>query len=413
VETRLKTKDYCEKIKLFVTQLAHYSVILGMPWLKKHDPKIGFASHTFTFDSEYCRKHYNTPARLIKIKILHDVPTKARSHNLPFKSSELRHLNIAKVLFKACTMYSRRNCQLFTVIIKNIDRYLQNASPPKPRDLLPEELKDYADVFSPKEAEKLPPHRNYDHNIRLQEGKTPSFGPLYPMFRNELIALKKWLEKNLRKGFIRSSSSPAVSPVLFVKKADEGLRFCVDYRGLNNISVKTRYSLPLIKIFLNNLKEMKYFTKIDIVFAFNNIRIKKEQKYLIAFRIRFSLYKFLVMPFELTEASAIFQRFMNNILREYLNVFCIAYLNDILIYNCTRKKHLSYIRKMLEFLKQAGLYAKIQKCEFFKNETIFLGVIIGRNEIRMNPKKIETIQNWQTPSCLINVQAFIGFNNFY
>jgi hypothetical protein len=110
VETRLKTKDYCEKIKLFVTQLAYYSVILEMPWLKKHDPKIGFASHIFTFDSEYYRKHYNTLARPIKIKALHDVPTKARPHNLPFRPPEFRYLNIAKMSFKACTMYSRRNC---------------------------------------------------------------------------------------------------------------------------------------------------------------------------------------------------------------------------------------------------------------------------------------------------------------
>jgi hypothetical protein len=303
--------------------------------LKKHDPKIGFASHIFTFDSEYCRKHYNTLARPIRIKILHDIPTKARSHNLPFRPSELRHLNIAKMLFKAYTIYSRKNCQLFTVIIKDIDRYLQNASPPEPRDLLPEELKNYADVFSPKEAEKLPPHRNYDYNIRLQEGKTPPFGSLYPMFRNELIALKGWLEKNLRKEFIRSSSLPAASFILFVKKADEGFRFCVDYQGLNNISVKNRYPLPLIKEFLNNLKEMKYFTKIDIVFTFNNIRMKKEQKYLTAFRICFGLYKSLMMLFGLIEAFAIFQRFMNDILRKYLNVFCIAYLDDILIYNRT------------------------------------------------------------------------------
>jgi hypothetical protein len=276
VKTRLRTENHCEKIKLFVTQLAHYSVILGMPWLKKHDPKIGFASHTFTFDSEYCRKHYNTPARPIKIKTLHDIPTKARPHNLLFKPPELQYLNIAKMSLKACTIYSRRNCQLFTVIIKDIDRYLQNISPPEPRDLLPEELKDYADVFSPKEAEKLPPYRNYDHNIRLQEGKTPSFGLLYPMFRNKLIALKEWLEENLRKEFIRLSSSPAASSVLFVKKADKSLRFYIDYRKLNNISVKDRYPLPLIKKSLNNLKGMKYFTKIDIVFVFNNIRIKKE-----------------------------------------------------------------------------------------------------------------------------------------
>jgi prenyltransferase beta subunit len=120
-----------------------------------------------------------------------------------------------------------------------------------------------------------------------------------------------------------------------------------------------------------------------------------------------------MMPFGLTGAFAIFQKFMNNILRKYLNVFCIAYLDDILIYSRIRKKHLSHVRKVLESLKQAGLYAKIQKCEFFKNETIFLGIIIGKDGIRMNPKKIEIIQNWQTPSCLTNVQTFIGFSNFY
>jgi hypothetical protein len=138
---------------------------------------------------------------------------------------------------------------------------------------------------------------------------------------------------------------------------------------------------------------MKYFTKINIVFVFNNIRIKKEQKYLIIFRIRFNLYEFLIMPFGLTEAPAIFQKFINNILRKYLDVFCIIYLNDILIYNRIRKKHLSHVRKMLKFLKQTGLYAKIQKCEFFKNETIFLSIIVGKDGICMNPKKIETIQN--------------------
>jgi hypothetical protein len=149
------------------------------------------------------------------------------------------------------------------------------------------------------------------------------------------------------------------------------------------------------------------------MFAFNNIRIKKEQKYLTAFWIRFGLYEFQIMLFEFIKALAIFQKFINDILREYLNVFYITYLDDILIYSRIREEHLSYVRKMLEFLKQAGLYAKIQKCEFFKNETIFLGVIIGKNRIRMNPKKIEIIQNWQISSYLTDVQAFVGFSNFY
>ncbi|RAQ93876.1 retrotransposon nucleocapsid protein [Stemphylium lycopersici] len=162
---------------------------------------------------------------------------------------------------------------MFTVTIEQIDRYLaqpDNPESPNLEALLPAEIRDFWDVFSPKEAEKLPPHRSHDHDIRLLEGKTPPFGPLYPMSREELKALKEWLEENLRKGFIRPSSSPAASPVLFVKKPDGGLRFCVDYRGLNNISVKDRYPLPLVKESLNSLKGMKYFSKIDIIAAFNN-----------------------------------------------------------------------------------------------------------------------------------------------
>ncbi|KAI1676227.1 reverse transcriptase [Pyrenophora tritici-repentis] len=212
------------------------------------------------------------------------------------------------------------------------------------------------------------------------------------MSREELIALREWLEENLRKGFIRPSSSPAASPVLFVKKPDGGLRFCVDYRGLNHISVKDRYPLPLIKESLNNLKGMRYFSKIDIVAAFNNVRIKEGQEYLTAFSD---------------------ERFINDTLREYLDVFCTAYLDDILIYSRTRREHEDHLRKVLAALREAGLYAQIKKCEFFKTETTFLGVIVGREGIRMDPRKVETIRNWPTPACLTDVQAFIGFSNFY
>jgi hypothetical protein len=158
---------------------------------------------------------------------------------------------------------------------------------------------------------------------------------------------------------------------------------------------------------------MKYFTKIDIISAFNNIRIKEGQEYLTAFRTRFGLYESLVMPFGLTGAPATFQRFINDTLREHLDVFCTAYLDDILIYSRTREEHLSHVRKVLTALRRAGLFAKIQKCEFFKDETTFLGVIVGRHGIRMDPKKVQTIRDWKTPTCLTDVQAFIGFGNFY
>jgi hypothetical protein len=233
------------------------------------------------------------------------------------------------------------------------------------------------------------------------------------MSRNELEVLKDWIEDNLKKGFIRPSSSPAASPVLFVKKPDGGLRFCVDYRALNAITTKDRYPLPLMKETLNNLKGMKYFTKIDIISAFNNLRIAKGQEYLTAFRTRLGLFESLVMPFGLTGAPASFQRFINDTLREYLDCFCTAYLDDILIYSRTRAEHIEHVRKILQRLREAGLFAKLSKCEFCVHETKFLGIIIGKDGIRMDPDKIETIVNWRTPTCLTEVQAFIGFSNFY
>jgi hypothetical protein len=114
-----------------------------------------------------------------------------------------------------------------------------------PRNVVPQEYYEYLDLFSAKEADTLPPYRPYDHKVTLEEGKTPPFGPMYNMSHDELRALREWLKENLDKGFIHPSSSPAASPVLFVKKPGGGLHFCVDYRALNAITVKNRYPLPL------------------------------------------------------------------------------------------------------------------------------------------------------------------------
>lgn len=208
---------------------------------------------------------------------------------------------------------------------------------------LSEEFKDFIDVFFPKETKKLSSHQDYDHTITLEPEKKPPFGPLYSMSREELTALREWLLENLRKDFIRPNSSPAASSVLFVKKSDGSLRFCVGYRTLNAITVKNRYPLLLVKETLNNLKEMRYFTKIDIVSAFNNLRVKKKQEWLTAFRTRMGLYKSLIMLFGLTGAPETFQRYINNVLRDYFDIFCTAYLDNILIYSRTRSEHTEHV----------------------------------------------------------------------
>ncbi|KAK7570621.1 hypothetical protein V3481_007378 [Fusarium oxysporum f. sp. vasinfectum] len=412
VRAGLRIADHYQKSMIFyVTQLASYPIVLGMPWLKQHDPQVGFAAHTFTFNSPYCQRFCNTPTRPAKIKALQTVPKKflrRMEQNIP---PSLRQKDILPISLRAVKLYSqRKRCHFFTVTLEQIDRTLQKDNC---KVNLPEELLEFQDVFSPKEAEKLPPHRVGDHHIELTPGSKLPFGPLYGMSRDELTALREWLDENLRKGFIRPSSSPVASPVLFVKKPGGGLRFCVDYRALNNITVKDRYPLPLIKESLNNLSGMRYFSRIDIVSAFNNLRIEKGQEYLTAFRTRFGLYESLVMPFGMTGAPATFQRYINSTLREHLDVFCTAYLDDILIYSRTREEHIEHLKAVLQKLRDAGLFANPAKCEFLVPETKFLGLIVGRDGIRMDPAKIETVKNWKTPSCLTDVQAFTGFANFY
>ena len=233
------------------------------------------------------------------------------------------------------------------------------------------------------------------------------------MSRDELTTLRTWLDENLAKGFIRPSSSHVTSPVLFVKKPGGGLRLCMDYRSLNDVSTKDRYPLPLIKETLNNLEGMKYFTKIDIISAFNNVRMKEGHEHLTAFLTRFGLFESLVMPFGLTGAPTTFQRFINDSLREYLDQFCSAYLDDILIYSRTKEEHITHVKKVLERLRSAGLFAKLSKCEFFVTETKFLGLIVGRDGFKMDPEKVKTILEWKTPRSATDVLRFNGFCNFY
>ena len=167
------------------------------------------------------------------------------------------------------------------------------------------------------------------------------------MSTEELHILKEYLINELRKGYIRLSTSPAAAPVLFAKKPEGGLRFYVDYRALNAIIIKNRYPLPLIQETLAQLSSAKYFTKLDVVLAFNKIRIAKGHEWMTAFITRYGLYKTLVMPFGLINAPITFQTYINKTLHPWLNVFCTVYINDILIYSNTLEEHREHVCTIL------------------------------------------------------------------
>ncbi|HLO99762.1 MAG TPA: reverse transcriptase domain-containing protein [Fimbriimonas sp.] len=282
-----------------------------------------------------------------------------------------------------------------------------------PAKTVPEEYHDFLPLFSKKEASQLAPHRNVDHEIILEPGTKPPFGPMYSMSDAELKEVREWLDEHLSKSFIRASSSSCASPILFVKKKDGSLRLCVDYRALNAITKKDRYPLPRIDESLHQIQGSTIFTKLDLRHGYNLIRIKEGDEWKTAFRTRYGLYEFLVMPFGLTNAPATFQRYINDTLREFLDVFCVVYLDDILIYSKNTKEHQEQVRKVLEKLQEAGLFVNPGKCEFSVSRTSYLGFIIDQDGISMDQEKIKAITEWEAPRKVRDVQCFLGFANFY
>ena len=345
-------------IRFYLTDIANYPVVLGMPWLRTQDPLISWSRMTIKPSGDWPQPRL--PA------------TKIDRHPI-----------------------------LATVTESDDSK------------LVPTQYHDFLDVFSKVKADQLPEHRPFDHSIPLEPGTNPPYGPIYNLSEKELTVLREYLDDNLKKGFITESQSPAGSPILFVKKKDGSLRLCVDYRGLNKITIKNRYPLPLIPEMLDRLRTAKIFTKIDLRGAYNLLRIAKGDEWKTAFRTRYGLFEYLVMPFGLTNAPASFQHLMNYHFRDMLDHFVIVYLDDILVYSQDAASHHYHVQQVLQRLRQTRLFAKAEKCEFHTDSVEFLGYLIGPFGISMDGKKVATIRDWPVPSNLQELRSFLGFCNFY
>ena len=233
----------------------------------------------------------------------------------------------------------RKNHQLFVTSLKNIEKALAPQEAVNVLAKLPREYYEFAILFFWEKSNKLPSHRPYNHIIPLLSDKEPLKGLLYNISRDELLVLQKYLKEHLFKDFIQVSSSSAASSIIFVKKPEGGLCLCVNYYDLNNLTVKNHYLLLLIGETLNLLTLSVIFTKLDIIAAFNKLQMAEEEEWKTAMRTHYSLFKYLVIPFELCEASSSFQSYINDILWDCLDIFVTAYIDDILIYSKNRKDH--------------------------------------------------------------------------
>ncbi len=284
-----------------------------------------------------------------------------------------------------------------------------------PAPMLPEYLQDFADVFSKDKAFELPPHRpGVDHAINLEPGATPPNRPVFRQSEAEIKALKEYLEEFQKCGFIRKSTSPCAAPTLYVPKpGTKDLRLCVDYRGLNTLTIKNRYPLPLIDSLLDGARKAKFYTKLDLRNAYHLIRIKEGDEWKTAFKTIFGLFEYQVMPFGLTNAPASFQAYVDSVLEGMNHEQAMAFLDDILIMGETREELGQNTREVLRRLRAAGLYVKLEKCYFEVTEVPFLGFILTPQGVRMDPDRISTVMDWPEPERLRELQSFLGFGNFY
>ena len=268
----------------------------------------------------------------------------------------------------------------------------------KSKDLLTrifDEYKQWKHLFLKKITTKaLFKHQTWNHEIVFKSNKTFTFEFIYAFFEKKLKILREYLNENLKKKFIRKSQSSIKYSILFVSKKNEKFRLCVDYRKLNEITIKNRYSLLNIDELQNRLLKVIYFIVLDLRGVYNLIRMKAREKWKTIFRIRYEHYEYLMMSFELINASTTCQKMINDALREHLNVFVIAYFDDILMYFKTLRKHKQHVRIMLQCLKQRRLLLKLEKCEFHKFEMTFFEFVIESQKIRMNSIKLKVIQNW-------------------
>ncbi|KAA0057631.1 pol protein [Cucumis melo var. makuwa] len=259
----------------------------------------------------------------------------------------------------------------------------------------------------------LPLHREVEFTIELEPDTVPISRAPYRMAPTELKELKVQLQESLDKGFIRPSVSPWGAPVLFVKKKDGSMHLCIDYRELNKVSVKNRYPLPRIDDLFDQLQGATVFSKIDLRSGYHQLRIKDGDVLKTAFRSRYGHYEFIVMSFGLTNAPAVFMDLMNREFREFLDTFVIVFIDDILIYSKMEAEHEEHLRMVLQTLRDNKLYAKFSKCEFWLKQVSFLGHVVSKAGVSVDPAKIEAVTSWTRPSTVSEVPSFLGLAGYY
>ncbi|KAK8510296.1 hypothetical protein V6N12_073367 [Hibiscus sabdariffa] len=356
-----------------------FDVILGMDWLIEHRARVDFET------------------KRVSLKLADDHEIVVVGENIKFLSNVISVLEAQRLM--------DNGCQAYLAYVMN-----PNMGEARPRDI--RTVCDFPEVF-PEELSGLPPDREVEFVIETHADAAPVSISPYRMAPKELKELKTQLQELLDRGFIRPSTSPWGAPVLFVKKKDESLRMCIDYRQLNKMTVKNKYPLPRIDDLFDQLRGASVFSKIDLRSGYYQLKVREQDVLKTVFRTRYGHYEFLVMPFGLTNAPAAFMDLMNRVFHEYLDQLLVVFIDDILVYSRTEEDHDRHLRLVLQTLLENQLYAKLSKCEFWIREVVFLGHVVSSEGIRVDPKKVEAVVNWKQPKSVTEIRSFLGLAGYY
>ncbi|KAJ9522820.1 hypothetical protein QJQ45_023603 [Haematococcus lacustris] len=403
----IRMGTYRDRLQLSMANIPNpsFDIVLGKPWLAAKNPCVDWINNVVRLDHAGST-HTLTPPP----------PT-------PLQADQLNLLSAPRFRRAA------RHDEVFMALLT------QQPNPSTSPSLLQFSpcaaalVHQYPSVF-PKELPAVQdmPRRSVDHTIH-PTGPAPSPRPIYRMSQPELDQLKKQLDdllhsynlgrtqglicRSVAKGFIRPSTSPFAAPVLFVRKKDGSLRLCVDFRALNQQTLKNRYPLPRIDDLLDQLSGAQVFSKIDLRSGYHQIRVAEDDIPKTAFRTRYGHYEFTVLPFGLCNAPATFQQLMNDVFKPHLDDFVLVYLDDILVFSKSAADHERHLHLTLSLLRQHQLCANLAKCAFWLDTVDFLGHIVSAAGIQPDPTKVKAVLDWPAPQDKHQLRSFLGTANYY
>ncbi len=420
VPLRLKVGDHVETVTFAVTNTGPNKIILGHSWLRKHNPNVDWTHAKILFNR--CPRECGTPQVWEEdVNFIGGLENDDENEECNSTGNEeeiwdeddLDTLEEGERLF--VLPEDVETIRASYTVSQHIAAEEERVKRLKKDMPIPDRyVKDFSPIFEKSSFDTLPPRRKWDHAIELKDDSTPFTSKIYPLARDEQRQLDGFIEEHLQSGRIRPSKSPIASPFFFVKKKDGTLRPVQDYRRLNAVTIKNRYPLPLISEIIDKLQGARYFTKFDVRWGYNNVRIKKGDEWKAAFITNRGLFEPLVMFFGLTNSPATFQTMMNELFSGLITRgVVIVYMDDILIFTKTLEEHRAVTKEVLRILAENNLSLRPEKCEWERTKMEYLGVVISEDGVEMDAGKVEAVRAWPEPKDKHELQQFLGFANYY